>query len=758
LPFSAPLRFRGEKWPRRRERAMFLNSLLLYGTVLGSVPIIIHLLNRSRFRPVTWAAMEFLLQAIQKNSRRLQIRDLILMLLRAAAVICLALALSRPTLSGKGIFGGNKTAAVILLDNSLSMGYHNGHETRFDVAKRLTRQVLSQLESGSWCALHTFNDDVGKPLGDPSQNLNYLEQELDRAVMLSDGGTNIEKAIAAAQKLFAENQEYRIANREVYIITDMQAAPWKSAQVTGAFKQQLKEIGANAGVYLINAGDSGNSNVAITDLVPNDMLVAVDTPVKFVATVKNFSNTDQIGIAVDLYIDAAKDGRPIEKRTLDIKNQDSATVTFETRFAKGGDHKVEVRLADDSGLTADNRRYCTIEVVDQSNVLVVDGRDQRSGDPLASETAYLQMVLSPEDMENPDRQPVFRTEVISQYRLTDKNLLNYKAVVLANVPRVPQATVTTLERMVKGGMGLVIFLGDQTEPQTYETMMGEGATKLLPAKIGPAWGEVQPQNAKEEQPSLSFATEIDKLGHPIMSEFNNPDIGVESLTTCKIFRGYELTPHTDDNVRVVAYLSNGKPAIVERKIGSGYVLLCAFPATTAWSNFPTQHSFIIFMIRAINMLTLGSQPPKNLMVTEPIRCIVPLADTNTKVKITPPGVSAVKDAQPQPTNDGRASFDFKETQRAGFYDILLERTPKLELVYALNPNTSVESDLRTTTSENLKLDYPEFDFNFVGKSEDFDNKLVGERRGTEIWPWLLALVFIWLAFESVLANRWAPRD
>src|SRR5471032_1552152 len=119
---------------------MFLNPLLLYGAALGSVPIIIHLLNKRRFTPIQWAAMEFLLQAIQKNARRLQLRDIILMLIRTLAVIFLALALARPAVSARGIpGGGSRTAAVILLDNSLSMGYNNGQETRFEVGKKLAR-------------------------------------------------------------------------------------------------------------------------------------------------------------------------------------------------------------------------------------------------------------------------------------------------------------------------------------------------------------------------------------------------------------------------------------------------------------------------------------------------------------------------------------------------------------------------------------------------------------------------------------------
>jgi hypothetical protein len=82
---------------------MFLNSLLLYGTALASVPIIIHLLNKQRYRPVQWAAMEFLINAIQKNARRVQIRDIIMLIIRTLAVLCLALALARPSVAGKGI-------------------------------------------------------------------------------------------------------------------------------------------------------------------------------------------------------------------------------------------------------------------------------------------------------------------------------------------------------------------------------------------------------------------------------------------------------------------------------------------------------------------------------------------------------------------------------------------------------------------------------------------------------------------------------
>ncbi len=38
----------------------FLSPLLIWGTLLGVIPIIIHLLNRRRFRRVEWAPMQLI--------------------------------------------------------------------------------------------------------------------------------------------------------------------------------------------------------------------------------------------------------------------------------------------------------------------------------------------------------------------------------------------------------------------------------------------------------------------------------------------------------------------------------------------------------------------------------------------------------------------------------------------------------------------------------------------------------------------------
>ena len=66
------------------------------GLLLASVPIIIHILNRRRFKTVNWAAMEFLLRALRRNRRRLRFEQWLLLAVRCCVLFFLGLALARP--------------------------------------------------------------------------------------------------------------------------------------------------------------------------------------------------------------------------------------------------------------------------------------------------------------------------------------------------------------------------------------------------------------------------------------------------------------------------------------------------------------------------------------------------------------------------------------------------------------------------------------------------------------------------------------
>src|SRR5215831_16908250 len=116
---------------------LFLNpAYLAAGSALVSLPILIHLINRMRFKRIRWAAMEFLLKSQKRNRRRLIIEQMILLALRCLLVLLAGFLVARfvgakPT--------GQGATHVVILDDTPSMAdqfTENGPKTNtFEVAR-----------------------------------------------------------------------------------------------------------------------------------------------------------------------------------------------------------------------------------------------------------------------------------------------------------------------------------------------------------------------------------------------------------------------------------------------------------------------------------------------------------------------------------------------------------------------------------------------------------------------------------------------
>src|SRR5580698_8596573 len=103
--------------------ALFANpGFLFIAVALISVPIIIHLINRMRFKRIRWAAMEFLLKAQKRTRRRLIIEQLLLLALRCLLIFLVGCVLvTRFVGCGDTTLGGKPNLHLVLLDDTLSM-------------------------------------------------------------------------------------------------------------------------------------------------------------------------------------------------------------------------------------------------------------------------------------------------------------------------------------------------------------------------------------------------------------------------------------------------------------------------------------------------------------------------------------------------------------------------------------------------------------------------------------------------------------
>src|SRR5262249_24429904 len=138
--------------------------LAAFGALAGAVavPIIIHLLNRRRYRVVIWAAMRFLLNAEKKNAKKMRIEQLLLLAVRTAFVLFLVLAMASvmpcsekvwhalfpDSMARAATLGAQRTHRILVLDGSFSMATRVGDQTCFERAQAVAAQIVRDAPRG----------------------------------------------------------------------------------------------------------------------------------------------------------------------------------------------------------------------------------------------------------------------------------------------------------------------------------------------------------------------------------------------------------------------------------------------------------------------------------------------------------------------------------------------------------------------------------------------------------------------------------
>ena len=764
----------------------FLNLMLAGFAGLAAIPIIIHLLNQRRFKVVVWAAMDFLLATIEKNSRRLQLQDLILMLLRAFALVFLALALARPTLSpgGLDLLGHQgETAAVIVLDNSLSMGHKTGNETRFDAAKRAALAIVDHLPKGAGAALVLMSDVAVDEIPEPSHDAAFIRSAISDAV-LSDGGTDVAGGIAKAWGILRNAPALA---KEVYVVSDMQSNAWPASGDAGwtTLANELTAAKPAVRLYLANVSDGADGNLSIAALAPVDEQVSTESDAAFVATLQYHGSGSAQNVTVELLVGApdappTEPLRPAASVVVD-KVEGTAQVRLETRFTAGGDYRIAVRAAPDH-LPADDVRSLALTVVERIKVLVIDGQPGDGGS-FSGAGDFLKAALSPRDPNDDSHKALIDTDVITIAQLGERSLRDYQAVILANVADLPSGLVEGLKTYVKAdGRGLIIFGGENVSPQRYNQLLG-GKDGLLPGVLAARTieADVAPNG---EEPGFGFATT--DLGHPVVSFFADKetqpflaaprfthalalDIDTKDLATPTPAgkAAADASVLKENQVNIVARFTGGQPAIAERLAGRGRVLVFAATADRSWGDLPLRPAFLMLARRAVQHVAEGHRLPHTIQVNDPLIELVGIKAAGAQVTVRDPrsGVRTLA-AVPTPAGD-LARIDYADTRYSGFYllsragtapagDNGAETGAGVATTYAANPPRA-ESNLDALDEAGVRALYPTLDFTWLDGRGEVAAAIDGKRVGREIWPLLFFFACCCLIAESLLALHWAPK-
>ncbi|HRX84711.1 MAG TPA: BatA domain-containing protein, partial [Phycisphaerae bacterium] len=222
--------------------AALLNPALFWGGAAAvSVPILIHLLARRRFRRIRWAAMAFLVDAEKRNRRRVRIEELILLALRCLAVFLIGLFIARPFMKATGIAavlgGSERTERIFLLDDSFSMGYVSEGRTALDRAKEGVTNLVHRLREhapGDTVTLLRTSEPRSPVVLGALLDDKQIEQLLARleAIEPSQQALSVSECLDAVEQLL--KRDAGTMGAALYVLSDFQRIDWVSSGSAGA--------------------------------------------------------------------------------------------------------------------------------------------------------------------------------------------------------------------------------------------------------------------------------------------------------------------------------------------------------------------------------------------------------------------------------------------------------------------------------------------------------------------------------------------
>lgn len=737
--------------------AFVANPAMLGWLAAASAPLIIHLLNRRKYREAPWAAMQYLLAAVKKNSKRVLLENWLLLALRTLLIALVVVAAAEPGLRSAGILvtATERVHRVIVVDGSFSMDYRpTGRDSYFEQAKKLARRIVEEGREGDGFSLVVLGTPsrtiVAEPLFRPAEMLSVVEE-----LRQPHGAGDLGRCLDELERLVdgARQQYPQIKQRRIYFLTDLGRNTWspsrpeRGSDPIEEFKSRCESRLTGSTIAVVDLGVAEAENTAVVELAAEEPYAVVGVPVRLRAVVRHYGRNPRAGVNVALKLD----GRKVDEKTIDLEPGRDVTVVFDAAVEaprEPGSRVYEAELPPDR-LALDDRRRLVLGVKPQLDVLVV--HDVAASDELRYALELLEdsLRLKP-GTEGLAVSPV-RVSVQTDDVLQSGDLDAYDCVFLVDVRRFTPAAARILHAYLRSGGGLVWWLGSRTDAAHYNQLLGSGEYRVLPARIG--------EPVSEPQYKLNPL----KYEHPLLAELRADDrIG---LLNAPVYRYYRLDPSPFPAARrAVEFLNAAKdPFLTTETIGLGRTTLVAAGLEASWNAMPVASPGFVILVQELLTYASGARTSLNqATVGAPLTGTFRRADAAPAVAVVPPADDAAP-ATPRTTipADVVAEGDsfrwtFADTARAGLYDVRPATKPPTTERYAVNVDPR-ESDLVKLPPQQLTgLPWSGIRFAYATELQDFSEPteaFVAAGDADPIHRWLLLAALAAAVGETWFAGR-----
>lgn len=567
-------------------------------------------MSRFRRKPEPWGAMRFLIQAYQKQRKRLQLEKLLLLLVRCMVVLLAGLALAGPVLSGcskNGLsFAGSGGRVIYLvIDDALSSQTREAGSTRLDQHKLEALGVIDEMSPSDRAVIVRMARPVTQVLDEPTSDTAALREAIDSIQPRFSRGELIEALSLVQASMQAQNAE----DAFVVLLSDF---PATSAYFDQPLPPELEALGERAMIVTAQP-PTGTDNVQVMSLgLRRQMVVAESTGATVVggqAVLRRFGAIDQpreAQLKVQVQTSA---GQVLAETTRAVRLGSGAreqSANFDLPVQLPGDalvgsgRELIVRatlLADatDAGLDvlpADDQALAVVRLRDRLQIALID--DEQDINPNPGELEPWQWVRAALSPRGPGASGSFELSTMLPTAVNSEAIEAFDAAIVLRPDELTLRGWETLHEFTKrGGLVWVFTPALNTEPDWAMTMQRQFD---LPWSFGEALVQMQ-EGDESTQPSA----DVDETtAPPEVLQFLAADWR-EKLGWWSLRSWLPLATEDEDRWVVLktddaAVPEKDKPVVLaQRSIGEGSLVFSAVPLDTRYTNLPIRALFVPLM-------------------------------------------------------------------------------------------------------------------------------------------------------------------
>lgn len=720
----------------------FLNLFMLFGTAAASIPLIIHLLNRSKYEIVNWGAMHLLDAVIEENNRRIRFYELLLLLIRCLIPIILALCLARPLVNQFAIGGlDSSIATIVVLDDSLSMAKQDETgQSRFEIAKNEIESLAKRL--GDQTPLRII------PTNATSKTLN--------APLAGD--FSIEQAIVAALDIAAKD---RNVPHEILVISDFQASGMSgfSEQAISAINKSREEIAKPPTISFLPVSMTSSlndANIRVANVQVDANRVLVKQPFVIQAEIVNDRDLDLQNVVIDLlendFVVASQTIQLIGNATRQIEFQHQINATEPTEQISLMDRLMTVRTRMQDARLVDDSLSTVLTPIRPTRVAVVshpglDPEDGGRGGDNGRVAEFVAVALSPFAFagDGITQRDVIETVRIPGQKIMLEDLSDFDVLVLVDPGRLNDDLLQRITQFIEKGGGLLVFAGPRMEQNL--AWMNES----LGAK-GAQWFDFRIEATSEpeaiyETSVRTIDLQVSRLEHPSMVFFNET---VNGNLSDAAFSDWLVASDLGERSLSVVSFSNGQPMALETSLGNGSTIFCTTTADTTWNNLPLRPEYLPMMQRWIEYLVLKNIPPSQGLTGKPAAVLLEGSLDLQNVNITSPDGRQLDFTVSTPEtgeNLVRRKIQWSDTRAAGVYQI--KQGEEFSKFYVADGSPDEWTSTPIANPDFARLT-EQMQAKLVTTIDHYFELRTERAVGFEIWRWIWWCVLVLMVAERII--------